>query len=145
MKKKTKILKDLKFVLTRKFIDTKLTMSHRKQTEQLDKLLGQVTSLRKATPHEYELKLKNFLIQRANHMRNGIFDGVKMPKIRRNIDGLAENLHQNQQLTQQAQVTTEKFLYAKSSNEYYTKELKDVAESLKKVHQIQKAMQSDKP
>lgn len=126
------------------FIDIKFTMSQRKPTEQLDLLLGQVTSLRKATPHEYEIKLKNFLIQRANHMQNGIFDGVKMPKFKRKVDGLAENLHQNQQLTQQAHVTAEKFLYAKSSKEYCTKELRDVAESLKKVHQIQKSMQSDK-
>lgn len=91
------------------------------------------------------MKLKNFLIRRAKHMENGIFDGVKVPKIKRTVDGLAENLHKNQQLTQQAQVTTEKFLYAKSSREYYTKELKDAAESLRKVRAIQKAMQSDKP
>lgn len=78
-------------------------------------------------------------------MQNGIFDGVKMPKFKRKFDGLAENLQQNQQLTQQAEVTAEKFLYAKSSKQYSTKELNDVAESLKKVHQIQRAMQSDKP
>lgn len=118
-------------------------MSHRKQAEELDKLLGQVTSVRKVTPVEYELKLKNHLIERAHHMQHGIFDGVKLPRIKRNVDGLAENLHQNQKLTQQAQVTAEKFLYAKSSTDYYGKQLKDVAESLKKIQQIQRQMQSD--
>lgn len=120
-------------------------MSHGKPTEHLDKLLGQVISLRKATPHAYEIKLKNFLIQRARHMENGIFDGVKLPKDKRKVAGLAENLRQNKQLTEQVKVTAERFCHVKSSNERYTKELQDVAESLKKIHQIQKAMQSDKP
>lgn len=119
-------------------------MSHRKQTEQLDKLLGQVISVRKAVPLEYELKLKNHLIERANHMQNGIFDGVKMPRVKRNVDGLAENVHQNHQITLQAEKTTLTFMRAKESIENHSKELKDVAESLRKIQEIQKTMQNDK-
>lgn len=115
-------------------------MSYKKQADDLNKLLGQVISVRRFASVEYELKLKNFLIQRANHMQHGIFDGVRLPEIRRNDDGLSEKLQQNRELTEQAQVTADKYLYAKSTNEYLRKELKDDAETLKKFQQIQKTM-----
>lgn len=118
-------------------------MSRRKQTEELDKLLGQVISVRKTLPLEYELKLKNHLIQRANHMQNGIFDGVKLPTVKRNVIGLPENLQQNQKLTQQSEVTAERYLSAKSANKNSSKELNDVADTLTKFQQIQKLMQND--
>lgn len=110
-------------------------MSHKQQVEELEKLLGIVTSMRKTIPCEYELKLKKILIQRANHMQNGIFD---WSKVKRSVDGLAEILQQNQKLTQQAQETTERYLYAKSANQQSSNELKDVAETLKKIQQIKK-------
>lgn len=119
-------------------------MSHRKQIDDLNKLLGQVISVRRVATVEYDLKLKNFLIQRAKQMQNGIFDGVRLPEIRRNDDGVHDKLQQNRELTEHAQVTADKFLYAKSANQYLRKELKDDAETLKKFQQIRKTMRTDK-
>lgn len=119
-------------------------MSHTKQSEELNKLLGQVISVRRATPVEYDLKLKKFLIQRASQMQNGIFDGVKLPEVKRRVhNSLHENLQQNRELTQQAQVNAEKYLYAKSAHKQLSKELGDVAEALKKFKQIRKTMRND--
>lgn len=118
-------------------------MSHRKQVEELEKLLGQVKSVKVAASLEYEQKLKSFLIQRANQMKHGIFDGVKLPKVKRNVDGLREKLQENQRLTQKAQMTTEKYFYAKSASEHLRKELNDTVETLKKFQQIQQTMQND--
>lgn len=76
-------------------------------------------------------------------MQRGVFDGVKLPEVKPKIDGLSEKLQQNHKLTQQAQETTEKFLYAKCANKELGKELRDMADTLKKFKQIQKTMQND--
>lgn len=125
------------------FNDKKHTMSHRKQTDDLNRLLGQVIAVRRAASVEYELRLKNYLIQRANGIQNGIYNGVRLPKIERTDDTLLDKLQQNHETTERAHVTTDKYLYAKTANEYLRKERKDKVETLKKFGQIQKTMQSD--
>lgn len=114
--------------------------SHPKQTQDLNVLLSQVIAVRRNSPMEYELKLHRHFQARANQMRKGIFDGMQLPEIKLEPDELKENLQMSQKIVEKAQCNAEQYMYAKEKNQHLNDELKEMAETLQKITEIEKNM-----
>lgn len=118
-------------------------MAYKKRSESLDDMLAEVINMRRVVPKEYEIKLMRFYGQRAKNMQRGIFDGVKLPEVKPNIGNLIENLHENRKLTEQVEYSAKQYFAAKSAREHHNDELKDLADSLKKVAEIEQIIRND--
>lgn len=116
--------------------------SHTKQSETLNDLLTKVIVLRRTMPDEYEMKLRKLFKNRAEKMKNGIFDGNKLPEIKLESDALHENLCKNRELMEKAQHNADQYLFAKEMSQQLNDELKDMVEALQKVTEIEKTMRS---
>lgn len=115
-----------------------MASSRSKQSEELCNLLTEVISVRRAAPAEYELKLKKLYANRVNQMQRGVFDGVKIPEVKRDFGDLNESLARNQELTQKAEYNAEQYLYAKETSNQLTDRVQQVAKALKEATEIEK-------
>lgn len=127
------------FVFSDELTDN-MASSHRKESEALNVLLTEVVAVRCAAKKEYERKLTKFYVNRANHMKHGIFDGAKMPNIKFETGAYKENLHKNRELVQKAQTNSDQYFYAKNTSDQMNNELKQMAESLQKVMEIEQTI-----
>lgn len=116
--------------------------SHTKQSETLNDLLTKVIALRRTMPKEYEIKLRKLYANRAEQMKNGIFDGNKLPEINLETEALHQNLSKNRELMGKAQHNADQYLFAKEMSQQLNDELNDMVESLQKVAEIEKTMRN---
>lgn len=114
-----------------------------KESESLNDLLTEVIAVRRAAKPEYERKLKKFYAKRANQMQNNVFDGVELPEIKYDKYALKESIRKNQELVEKAQSNIEQYSYAKGNQQRINDELKEMAESLQKVVEIEQAIRAD--
>lgn len=114
--------------------------SQKKELEALNDLLTEVITVRRAAKEEYEWKLKKYYVKRANQMQHGVFDGVELPEINLKTGALQENLQMNKVLVQKAQFNHEQYYYAAETSRHSNEKLKQVAESLQKVMEIERLM-----
>lgn len=117
-----------------------MASSDSKQSESLNNLLTEVISVRRAAPTEYELKLKRFYANRANQLQRGVFNGAKIPVIKKDVGDLNEILERNEKLTQMAEYNVEQYLYAKEISNQLTNKLQQVAKALKEAAEIEKTV-----
>lgn len=120
-----------------------MASSQRKESEALNDLLIEVTTVRCTAKKEYERKLRRFYANRANQMRHGIFDGVRLPEIKFETGACKENLQRNKELVQKAQITADQYFYAKNTTQHLNNELTQMAESLQKVMEIEQAIRKN--
>lgn len=113
---------------------------HRKESEALNDLLTEVIVARQAAKKEYAWKLRKFYTKRANQMQHGIFDEVKMPEIKFETGAIKETLRKNTELVQKAQINSDQYFFAQNTYQHLNDELKQIAESLQKVMDIEKAI-----
>lgn len=118
-------------------------MPYTKQSKALNEMLAEVINVRRIVPKEYELKLKWFYAQRARKMEHGIFDGVKLPEVKFNVSNLKENLHRNHELTKKAEYSVDGYLHAKTTQEIQDEALNEMADTLKKVTEIEQIIRND--
>lgn len=120
-----------------------MASSQRKETEALNDLLTEVTTMRCTAKKEYERKLRKFYANRANQMRHGIFDGGRLPDIKFETGASKENLQKNKELVQKAQITADQYFFAKNTTQHLNSELTQMAESLQKVMEIEQAIRNN--
>ena len=120
-----------------------MASSHRKESEALNDLLTEVTTVRCTAKKEYERKLRRFYANRANQMRHGLFDGVRLPDIKFETGACKENMQKNKELVQKAQFTADQYFFAKNTTQHLNNELTQMAESLQKVMEIEQAIRQN--
>lgn len=120
-----------------------MASSHRKEMEALNDLLTEVIPVRSAAKKEYEWKLKKFYANRAKQMQYGIFDGVKLPEIKFENGAYKENIQVNQELVKKAQFNSDQYFFAKNASQHRNDELKQMAESLQKVMEIEQTIRKN--
>lgn len=113
---------------------------HKKESEALSDLLTEVIGARQAAKKEYEWKLKKFYTNRTNQMQHGIFDDVKMPDIKFETGTFKDKLKKNAVLVHKAQNNSDQYFFAQNTHQHLNDELKEIAESLQKVMDIEKAI-----
>lgn len=112
-------------------------------SEMLSELLTEVVAVRRAASEEYEWKLKKYYVKRAKQMKNGIFNGVRLPDIKLETGALKDNLQKNRELVQKADINSEQYFFVNKACQQLNDELKHVAESLKRVAEIERIIQEN--
>lgn len=113
-------------------------------TDSLNDLLTEVISVRRAAKKEYEWKLKKYLVNRANEMKHGVFNGVKIPETKLKISkSVEEHLSKNDELYKKIEQNMKQYDYAKEWNDHLSDELKQTIESLQKVNEIEMSIRKD--
>lgn len=120
-------------------------MADTKQKQQkIEKLMRDVVTFRQECPDIYADKLSSFFRGRAIAMKNGIFDGRKIPEpIFVDTNSLAKAFEKNNELLDTAMNRVEKTAYLRSLIKKNDEEMKHWESSLDKVDQITRLSQQN--
>lgn len=120
-----------------------LASANKNESESLNKLLSGVIEARQEMKADYVRKLNKYYVDRAIQMKDGIFDGNTLPEIRYDKHALNECIQKNHKLVEKAQSNMEQYSFAKAKHQQTNDELKEMAESLQKVIEIENAIRAD--
>lgn len=116
----------------------------RQEQQQIEKLMKDVVTFRKDGPAMYADKLNSLFSGRAIAMKNGIFDGRKIPEPKFvDTNSLAKSFVKNNELLETVMKGVEKTAYLRSMAKKNEDELKNWESNLDKVDRITKLLQQN--
>lgn len=114
------------------------------EQQQIEKLMRDVVTFRKDGPDIYAEKLNRMFSDRANAMKNGIFDGKKIPEPKFvDTNSLAKSFVKNNELLEMVMNRVEETAYLRSMAKKNDAELKHWESNKDKVDRITRLLQQN--